>query len=102
MKNSLDLLNINYNTSSIYTAYAYLTIVFPLSILSRREKKYLSKLKALADDKLNVPKSIQFVYLTVETIVGHGENAGNQHFLLFPHFFFKRAFSSCASRIIIV
>ena len=29
-----------------------------------------------------------FVYYRIEKIVGKGENAGYQHFLLFPHFFY--------------
>ena len=44
-----------------------------------------SKLKALADDKLNMPEILQFVFGRVENIVGKGENAG--HFLHFPECF---------------
>ena len=40
----------------------------------------LSKLKVLADDKINVTK--KFVFGRVENI-GKGKNAGYQHFLLF-------------------
>ena len=43
-----------------------------------------SKLKAFADDKLKVAKMMIFVFDWVENIVGKGENAGYQHFLLFP------------------
>ena len=39
------------------------------------------------DDKLNVPKMVISVFDRDENIVGKGENAGNQHFLLFPHVF---------------
>ena len=51
-----------------------------------------SKLKAFADDKSNlVEKSNQiwpkFVLGRIENIVGKGENAGFQHFLLFPQCF---------------
>ena len=49
----------------------------------------LSKLKALADDKLNVAKIMISVSYWVENIVGKGENAGYQHFLLFPQSFQK-------------
>ena len=38
-----------------------------------------SKLKAIADDKINAT-----VFWWIENIVGKGENAGVQHFLLFP------------------
>ena len=43
-----------------------------------------SKLKAFADNKINVNEKLKFVMGRVENIVGKGENAGNQHFLLFP------------------
>ena len=43
-----------------------------------------SKLKAFADDNSNVAKMMNPVSDRVENIVGKGENAGNQHFLLFP------------------
>ena len=43
----------------------------------------LSNLKACADDKISVTQEIKFVIYTIENIVRKGENAGNQHFLLF-------------------
>ena len=43
-----------------------------------------TKSKALADDKINVNKNFKFVLGRVENIVGKGEDAGYQHFLLFP------------------
>ena len=43
-----------------------------------------SKLKAFRDDKTNVNRKLKFVFGRVENIVGKGENAGYQHFLLFP------------------
>ena len=48
-----------------------------------------SKLKALADDKLNVTHKLKFVSERIENILGKGENAGYQHFLLFPKCFQK-------------
>ena len=45
---------------------------------------YLSKLKAFADVKINVREKLEFVLGSMENIVGKGENAGYQHFLLFP------------------
>ena len=45
-----------------------------------------SKLKALADDKINVIEKLKFLG-KVENIEGKGENAGYQHFLLFPQCF---------------
>ena len=48
-----------------------------------------SKLKAFADDKMNRIKKSRLVSGRVENIVGKGENAGYQHFLLFPQCFQK-------------
>ena len=52
-----------------------------------------SNLKAFPDDKLKVPEKLKFVLGKVENIVGKGENAGYQHFLLFPQCFLKVSFS---------
>ena len=52
-----------------------------------------SKLKAFADDNLNVNQKLKFALGRVENIVGKGENAGIQHFLLFPLCFQKGPFS---------
>ena len=48
-----------------------------------------SKLKAFADDKLRVIQMTKFVLDKIENIVGKEENAGYQHFLLFPQCFQK-------------
>ena len=48
----------------------------------------VTKLKAFADDKLNDAKMIS-LFDRVENTVGKGENAGYQHFLLFPQCFPK-------------
>ena len=48
-----------------------------------------SKLKAVADDKSNVAEKLKIVLGRVENIEGKGENAGYQHFLLFPQCFQK-------------
>ena len=52
-----------------------------------------SKLKAFADDNINVNEKFQFILGKIENIVGKGENAGYQHFLLFPQCFLKAVFS---------
>ena len=52
-----------------------------------------SKLRAFADNKINLTQKLQFVLGRVENIVEKGENAGYQHFLLFPHCFQKAVFS---------
>ena len=61
----------------------------------------LPKMKALADDKSNVTKNIRVMFHRIKNIVGKEENAGYQHFLLFPQRFLK-AFSSSASKVVIV
>ena len=52
-----------------------------------------SKFIAFADDKINVTEKLKFVLKMVENIVGKGENAGYQHFLLFLQCFQKATFS---------
>ena len=49
----------------------------------------LSKLRAVVDDNLNVTEKLKFALGRVENIVRKGENAGYQHFLLFPQCFQK-------------
>ena len=46
-----------------------------------------SKLKALADNKVNVTQKLKFDSGSVENILGKGENAGYLHFLLFTKCF---------------
>ena len=48
-----------------------------------------SKFKAFAEDMINMTEKLNFVLGRVETIVEKGENAGYQHFLLFPQCFQK-------------
>ena len=51
-----------------------------------------SNLKAFADNKIKLAKMMIFFFFVfdrVENIVGKGENAGNQHFLLSPQCFQK-------------
>ena len=50
----------------------------------------VSNLEAFADDKINVNEKFKFGLGMVEN-VGKGENAGYQHFLLFPQCFQKRS-----------
>ena len=46
-----------------------------------------SKLKAFADDKVNVTENFKFDLGMVENIVRKGENADYQHFFLFKQCF---------------
>ena len=47
----------------------------------------MSELKAFADNKLKVIQMTKLSFDKVENIVGEGENAGYQHFLLAHHVF---------------
>ena len=49
----------------------------------------VTKLKAFADDRINEAQMRISVFDWVENIVRKGENAGYQHFLLFPQCFQK-------------
>ena len=53
----------------------------------------LAKLKASADNKINVNQKLKFLSGTVENIAGKGKNAGYQYFLPFPQCFQKLSFS---------
>ena len=48
-----------------------------------------AKLKGFPDDKLTLVRNLISLFDWVENIVGKGENAGYQHFLLFPQCFQK-------------
>ena len=51
-----------------------------------------SKLKAFADDKINVTEKLKFVLGQIENIVGKGENAGYEQISPFPQGFQKSSF----------
>ena len=68
------------------------TNLMPLNPLPNIKIFYIVKLKAFADDKINVAQMMISVIDRVENIVGKGENAGCQHFLLFPQCFQKASF----------
>ena len=52
----------------------------------------VTKLKVFADDKFNIDKMTISLLDKLENTVGKGENAGYQHFLLFPTVFSKAFF----------
>ena len=56
----------------------------PFNSVPNNKMLDITKLKAFADDKLNIAKMTISLYDRVENTVGKGENAGYQHFLLFP------------------
>ena len=51
-----------------------------------------SKMNAFADNKINVSEKLKFESDWVDNNVGKGENAGYQHFLLFPQCFQEASF----------
>ena len=51
-----------------------------------------SKLKLFADNNINVTDKLKFVLGRVGNMVGKGENAGYQHFLLYPSCFQKDSY----------
>ena len=55
--------------------------------------KILDWSKLIADDKINVTKKFKFVLGRVENVAGKQENAGNQHFFLFPQCFQRASFT---------
>ena len=52
-----------------------------------------SKLKEVADNKINATQKLKFALEWVESIVPKGENAGYQHFLLFQQCFQKASYT---------
>ena len=51
-----------------------------------------SKFKALVEDKIIAIQKLKLGFAKIENIVGKGENAVYQHFLLFPQCFQKLSF----------
>ena len=49
-------------------------------------------MKAFADNKMNMTQKLKFALGRIENILGKGENAGYQHFLLFQLHFQKASF----------
>ena len=70
-----------------------LPLQMPTSAFKRFNKFwYWTKLKALADDKLNNAKMIFSLFGRIENIEEKGKNARSQRFLLFPTMFSKDLF----------
>ena len=65
-----------------------------LLVNSLPNNKFLgrSELIAFKDKKIKVTDKLKFVLGRLKNIVGKGENADFQHFLLFPQFFQKVSF----------
>ena len=67
-------------------------VIFYFNPLPNDKSLDQTKLKAFADDKLNVTKIIISVFDRVENIVGKGEIACTSYFSFFPQCFSKGFF----------
>ena len=68
------------------------TLLYYTNPLPNDKTLDLTKLKAVADNKIVVYQIIKFFLNCLENIFGKGENAGYQHFLFFPECFLKPSF----------
>ena len=84
---SIFYLSHNVFKSCIFQGCLTLSLIHNFNSLPNDKILDLSKLKAFSDDNLNVYQKLKFALGRVEDIVGKGENAGYQHFLLFPQCF---------------
>ena len=50
---------------------------------------------------MNATEKLKFIFERVENIMGQGENAGYQHFLLFPQCFQKASYSESLKVVIV-
>ena len=67
-------------------------IVIVIESLPNNRIQTRSILNVLAENKINVNYKLKFFGVRVENIVGKGENAGNQHFLLHSQGFQKGSY----------
>ena len=79
----------------------FLNAFFSKFFIPNEKNLNCSKLKAFADDKINMTEKLKFVLGRVENIVGKGENAGYQHFLLFSQCFLKVSYSGSLKVVIV-
>ena len=77
------------NLNHVCTLEASFSVHSFVNPLPNNEILHWSELKAFADDSINLTEILKFVLGKVESFVGKGENAGHQHFLLFPQCFQK-------------
>ena len=76
-----------FNKSQFLLQSECLTLLF--NLLPNDQILDMTKLKAFADNKLNIDKMTIFLLDRVENTEGKQENAGYQHFLLYPQSFLK-------------
>ena len=70
-------------------------------LVTKRQNLTRSELKAFTGEKLNINIMMISVFDRVDNIVGKGENAGTQHFLLFQKCFlpYQRRYFSYGSQL---
>ena len=61
-------------------------MVMHLTLYKRQNFEWV-QIETICSDKVSVTEKFKFVMGRVENSVEKGENAGNQHFLLFPQCF---------------
>ena len=66
-----------------------ITLKKGLNSLPNNKNCVWTKLKASADDRINLYEKLNLILGRVENIVRKGENGDYQHFLLFPQCFHK-------------
>ena len=64
-------------------------MMFSVNSLPNNNLLDCTEFNVFADDKFKVAKILITAFDRIENIVGKIENAGYQHFLLFPQFFQK-------------
>ena len=67
----------------------FLTRAYLINSLSNDKTLDFSKVKAFTVDKIYLSQALKFVCKMAENIVGKGESAGYQHFLLFSQCYQK-------------
>ena len=68
----------------------------------KRQNLILVQNESICRRQNNATKKFKLRFQRVENIVGKGENAGYQHFLLFPQYFPKISFpGSCVSDCVV-
>ena len=81
----MKLLNMS-NFTFFHNVFHAICILKSFKLLPNDKFFDITKLKAFAYDKFNIAKMTISLCDRVENTVGKEENAGYQHFFLFPHF----------------
>ena len=63
-------------------------------MLYKSNKYQTCPILEFADDQLREPQMVRFVFEGIKNSLGKGENAGDQHFCLFPQYLQKASLGS--------